>query len=131
LVSKTNNCKSVGVAAVAVFIVFLCVYLITKPDFSPNIPGLSPNYLEKNPVLFPSGNFARRAEAAKPHWNLGRTGNFQVPPLHTWSEGHDSFKTNVQTLSTAGTGPANRTPFQYTGPRAVIFKIEDWVPLVS
>jgi hypothetical protein len=58
---------------------------VTKPDFSPFLPDFSREILEKNPVLFPPGNFAGLAE---PHWKLrlgapSRTGFFQVPLLHT------------------------------------------------
>ncbi len=76
---------------------------IMKPDFFPEIPDLSQNNMKENLVLFPSGNFAGRNG---PHWKLrrgapGRTGIFHVPLLHTWLEGHGSFKTNVLTPSTA------------------------------
>ncbi len=76
---------------------------ITKPNFSPFTPDFSREILEKNPVLFPSENFAGRSG---PHWNLrlgapGRTRIFQVPPLHTWSEGHGRFKTNELIFRTA------------------------------
>ncbi len=68
---------------------------ITKPDFYPEIPDFFPVEPEKNPVLFPSGNFAG-ANGPQSHWKLrwgapGRTGIFHVPPLHTWSEGHRSL----------------------------------------
>jgi hypothetical protein len=53
----------------------------------------------------------------------GHTGIFQLPQLHTWSEGHGSFKSNVLTSCTAK-GPANHTTFQSTGPRAGILKLE-------
>jgi hypothetical protein len=65
----------------------------TKPDFSPFSPDFFREILEKNPVLFPSGNFAGRPGQ---QWKLrrgalGSTGIFQVQLLHTWSEGHVSF----------------------------------------
>jgi hypothetical protein len=77
--------------------------LVTKPDFSPEIPDFSRVEPEKNSIVFSSGSFAG---AKGQHWKLrqgrpGRTGNFHVPPLHTWSEGHGGFKTNELTLSTA------------------------------
>jgi hypothetical protein len=81
--------------------------LHNKTELFSRNTGFSREILKKNLVLFPSGNFAGRAG---PHWKLrrarrasapGRTGIFQVPLLHTWSEGHGSFKTNELTPSTA------------------------------
>ena len=43
----------------------------------------------------------RRALRALLEASPGRAGIFQVPPLHTWSEGHGRFKTNELTFSTA------------------------------
>jgi hypothetical protein len=43
----------------------------------------------------------RRALRASLEASPGRAGIFQVPPLHTWSEGHGRFKTNELTFSTA------------------------------
>ena len=43
------------------------ILTITKPNFSPEIPDFSRVDPEKNPVVFPSGNFAG---ANGPHWKL-------------------------------------------------------------
>jgi hypothetical protein len=38
----------------------------------------------------------------------GRTGIFQVPPLHTWSEGHSSFKLEISVQTTGTAMPLDR-----------------------
>ncbi len=43
------------------------ISFITKPDFSRESPDFSREFLDKNPVWFPSGNFSGRSG---PHWNL-------------------------------------------------------------
>jgi hypothetical protein len=86
-----------------------------KPIFSPEMPDFSPNNLEKSPVPFPSGNFARRNG---PHWKLprrrgapGRTGNFrdagapraalETSMFRFCTHGRRAMAANVLTPSTA------------------------------
>jgi hypothetical protein len=75
--------------------------------FSGNYPGNTrlreffSDFFGENPVLFPSGNFAGCNGPRLKLRRVGRTGIFHVPPLHTRSEGHVSFKTNELTLSMA------------------------------
>jgi hypothetical protein len=72
-----------------------------KDRINHNETGFSSKYTGFSSKLFgeKSGmnSFGKLRLARQPHWKLrrgapGRIGIFQVPPLHTWSEGHSSLK---------------------------------------